>query len=589
MRGKARVSALLMFIMLLTTVFFFGFACRAEKNGENTSLKFSIISSESAAESALDGRLLLMISDDKSKEPRFQINTGPGTQIIFGVNVEDLQPGEAAVIDGSVFGYPVAGLKDIPPGEYQVQALLNRYETFHLHDGRTLSLPPDKGEGQQWNRKPGNLYSAPENVYLDPGKNEVVNIVLDQKIPEADFPGETDYIKVEKIRSDLLSEFWGRPVYLGAHVLLPDGFEDHPEARYPLVINHGHYRNPYMFDLFRERPPDPGLEPEYSDRFDWDGYNLTVQEYAYKFYQYWTAPDTPRMILITIQHPNPYFDDSYAVNSANLGPYGDAVMHELVPYIEKKYRGIGEGWARFVYGGSTGGWEALAAQVFYPDDFNACFAACPDSITFRSFFIVDIYNHNNAYYLDSRWKHTPRPGNRNYLGEISNTMEEINHLELVLGTESRSGGTLDIYNAVYSPVGENGYPAPIWDKKTGVIDDDVAQYWKQNYDLLEIMKRDWNTLGPKLKGKIHIYCGDMDNWYLNNAVYWMEDFLENTKEPYYSGDIDYGDRAEHCWNGDHCRPNAISRLRYQQMYAPKMVERMQANHPPGADLTSWRH
>jgi hypothetical protein len=433
------------------------------------------------------------------------------------------------------------------------------------------------------------LYSAPQKVHIDPNENKVIDIVLDHKIAPVELPEDTDFIKVEKIRSELLSDFWGRPVDLGAHVLLPHGFDDHPEARYPLVINHGHYRNPYLFDLFREEPPDPDLEPEYSDRFDWEGYNRTVQEYAYKFYQYWTAPDTPRMILITIQHPNPYFDDSYAVNSANLGPYGDAIMHELVPFVENKYRGIGEGWARFVYGGSTGGWEALAVQVFYPDEFNGCFAACPDSITFRSFFIVDIYNHDNAYFLDSRWKRTPRPGNRNYLGELSNTMQEINHLELVLGTKSRSGGTLDIYNAVYSPVGEGGYPAPIWNKKSGAIDDSVAQYWKNNYDLLEIMKRDWNTLGPKLKGKIHIYCGDMDNWYLNNAVYWMEDFLESTKDPHYSGVIDYGDRAEHCWNGDHTRPNAISRLRYQQMYAPIMVKRIMENHPAGADLASWRY
>jgi hypothetical protein len=544
---------------------------------------------EDVEESPLEGRLLLMISDDPSREPRFQINTGPDTQAIFGIDVQGLEPGEAALIDGSVFGYPIDSLNGIPPGEYQVQALLNRHETFHLHDGRTLSLPPDKGEGQKWNRKPGNLYSTPQKVHIDPNENKVIDIVLDHKIAPVELPEDTDFIKVEKIRSELLSDFWGRPVDLGAHVLLPHGFDDHPEARYPLVINHGHYRNPYLFDLFREEPPDPDLEPEYSERFDWEGYNRTVQEYAHKFYQYWTAPDTPRMILITIQHPNPYFDDSYAVNSANLGPYGDAIMHELVPFVENKYRGIGEGWARFVYGGSTGGWEALAVQVFYPDEFNGCFAACPDSITFRSFFIVDIYNHDNAYFLDSRWKHTPRPGNRNYLGELSNTMQEINHLELVLGTKSRSGGTLDIYNAVYSPVGEGGYPAPIWNKKSGAIDDSVALYWKNNYDLLEIMKRDWNTLGPKLKGKIHIYCGDMDNWYLNNAVYWMEDFLESTKDPYYSGVIDYGDRAEHCWNGDHTRPNAISRLRYQQMYAPTMVKRMMENHPAGADLASWRY
>jgi len=575
-----------LFIVLVLGSFI---ACQRSYEEKSSKMSFAISFSDDLSPEPLDGRMLLMVSDNENREPRFQINTGPDTQLIFGVDVDDLPPGEAAVIDADVFGYPLKSLADIPRGEYWVQALLNRYETFNLADGRILKLPPDKGEGQQWSRKPGNLISTPKRVLIDPAKNELIPILLDQEVPAAAQQQETKYIKIEKIQSKLLSEFWGRPVFLGAQVLLPHGFDEHAEARYPLVINHGHFRLPNLFDKFREAPPDPELAPDYNERFHWEGYNKTVQEYAHKFYKYWTAPDTPRMIVISIQHPTPYFDDSYAVNSANLGPYGDAIMQELVPHIEKKYRGIGEGWARFAYGGSTGGWETLAVQVFYPDEFNGCFAACPDSITFRSFFIVDIYGHDNAYYVDSRWKKTPRPGNRNYLGELKNTMREINHLELVLATNSRSAGTLDIYNAVYSPPGENGYPKPIWDKRTGEIDHSVAEYWKENYDLLHVMKRDWKTLGPKLKGKIHIYCGDMDNWYLNNAVYWMEEFLESTENPYYNGVIDYGDRAEHCWNGDHTRPNATSRLRYQQMFAPVMVKRMLKNHPPGADLTSWRY
>ena len=581
-----RKSSIFLLVLLLCGPFI---ACQKSLDGKTGKLDFEISFPGDLSSEPLDGRLLLMISDDENQEPRFQINTGPESQLIFGIDVEDLSPGQGAVIDADVFGYPLESLADIPKGEYLVQALLNRYETFRLADGRVLKLPPDKGEGQQWNRKPGNLFSTPIKVRIDPYQKKRILISLDQKVPPVTEQKETKFIKIEKIQSELLSDFWGRPVYLGAQVLLPYGFDEHSEARYPLVINHGHFRLPNLFDKFRETPPDPDLKPDYNERFQWEGYNRTVQEYAYKFYKYWTAPDTPRMIVISIQHPTPYFDDSYAVNSANLGPYGDAIMQELVPYIENKYRGLGEGWARFVYGGSTGGWETLAVQVFYPDMFNGCFAACPDSITFRSFFIVDIYNHENAYYVDSRWKKTPRPGNRNYLGELKNTMREINHMELVLGTNSRSGGTLDIYNAVYSPPGEDGYPKPIWDKRTGEIDHSVAEYWKENYDLLHVMKRDWNTLGPKLKGKIHIYCGDMDNWYLNNAVYWMEEFLESTENPYYDGDVDYGDRAEHCWNGDHSRPNATSRLRYQQMFAPVMVKRMMKNHPRGADLKSWRY
>jgi hypothetical protein len=468
-----------------------------------------------------------------------------------------------------------------------VQAVLNRYETFHLASGHTVKLPPDNGEGQQVNQKPGNFYSRPAKMTLDPKKEELVRIVLDQEIPPIPDPPETKYIKHVKIQSKLLSDFWGRPMYLGAHVLVPEGFEAHPEARYPLIINHGHF--PYTFDGFRETPPDPDLKPDYSERFRISGYNRIVQEYAYAFYKYWIASDTPRVLIIEIQHANPYYDDSYAVNSANLGPYGDAITYELIPYIEKKFHGIGQGWARFLYGGSTGGWEALGVQVFYPDEYNGCWAACPDPIDFRAYTLVNIYEDRNAYYLDSAWKRTPRPGQRNYLGQVSTTLEESNHRELVIGTHSRSGDQYDIWEAVFSPLGEDGYPKRIWDKMTGEIDRSVAEYWKEHYDLRYILERDWKMLGPKLKGKIHIYCGDMDNFYLNNAVYLTEDFLKKTTDPYYDGEVDYGDRAEHCWNGDHTRPNYISRLRYHQMHIPKIMRRIEQSAPPGADLTSWRY
>jgi len=535
----------------------------------------------------LDGRMLLMISADGTAEPRFQINDGPKTQLIFGIDVDGLKPEQVAVFDKSVFGYPVKSIAEIPAGEYWVQALLNRYETFRRADGHTVKLPMDKGEGQQWNKKPGNLYSAPRKIFLDPKKDELVKIVLDQEIPAIPDPEDTKYIKHIKIQSKLLSQFWGRPIQIGACVLLPEGFEAHPEARYPLIVFHGHF--PYTFSGFRETPPDPNLKPEYSERFKVEGYNRIEEEYAYEFYKYWTAPDTPRFIIIEIQHANPYYDDSYAVNSANLGPYGDAINSELIPYIEKKFRGLGEGWARFLYGGSTGGWEALAVQVFYPEEYNGCWAACPDPIDFRAYEIVNIYEHKNAYHVDSQWKKTPRPGSRNYLGEVGVTVEEDSHRELVLGTHSRSGDQWDIWQAVFGPAGPDGYPQPIWDKMTGEIDRSVAEYWREHYDLRYILERDWNSLGPKLQGKIHIYCGDMDNFYLNNAVYLMEDFLKGTKDPYYDGEVDYGDRNEHCWNGDHTRPNAISRLRYHQMHIPKIMERIRKSAPPDADLTSWRY
>jgi len=573
--------------VLFITVFLVMISCQTSESNQRTNLKFAISFPEELCKEPLDGRLLLMISSDGKAEPRFQISDGPDSQLIFGIDVEGLTPGEEAVIDADVFGYPLKSISDIPEGTYFVQALLHKYETFNRADGYTVKLPMDRGEGQRWNQAPGNLYSTPVKISLDPEKEQTIEIEMDKKIPPIPDPPETKYIKHVKIQSKLLSEFWGRPMHLGAHVLLPEGFEEHPDAKYPLVIFHGHF--PYTFGGFREEPPDKSTEPVYSDRFDVEGYNLIQQEYAYKFYKDWTGPDFPRVLVIEIQHANPYYDDSYAVNSANLGPYGDAITYELITYIEEQFRGIGKGWSRFLYGGSTGGWEALAVQVFYPDEYNGCFAACPDPIDFRAYTIVNIYENKNAYFLDSQWKKTPRPGTRDYLGKISCTLEEMNHRELVLGTNSRSGQQWDIWQAVYSPVGEDGYPKPIWDKKTGDIDPEVAEYWRENYDLRSILERDWETLGPKLTGKIHIYCGDMDNYYLNNAVYLMEEFLESTKEPYYNGEVDYGDRAEHCWNGDHERPNAISRLRYNQMFIPKIVQRILETAPEGADLKSWRY
>ena len=538
-----------------------------------------------AAAGPIDGRLLLLISTEKTGEPRFQIDAGPKTQQVFGIDVDGWRPGEAKTIDADVLGYPRASLRDVPPGEYRVQALLHRYETFRRADGHVVKLPMDRGEGQQWNRAPGNLFSTPASLRIGPD-GAAVQVTIDQIIPPIADPPTTKYVRHERIQSERLTTFWGRPMFLGAHVLVPEGFDTHPDARYPLVINHGHF--PQTIDGFRETPPDPTVKCEYSERFHLDCYNRIQDEQAYQLYKDWTAPGVPRVLVVEIQHANPYYDDSYAVNSANLGPYGDAIVHELIPYLEKKYRGLGTGWSRFMYGGSTGGWEALAAQVFYPDAFNGAYAACPDPIDFRAYTVVDIYKDANAYWLEGPWARVPRPGMRNYLGQVSVTLEAVNQMELVLGTRGRSGGQWDIWEAVYSPVGEDGYPKRLWDKRTGVIDRQVAEFWREHYDLGHILRRDWDKgLGKRLEGKINLYVGDMDNYYLNNAVYLVEDFLKSTKNPAYGGEVAYGDRAEHCWNGDPTRSNAYSRLRYHQMFIPKIAERIRKTAPAGADLTSW--
>jgi hypothetical protein len=537
----------------------------------------------------LDGRVILLLATDTSSEPRTQVDADAPlkTPFIFGLTVDGLKPGQYAVLDDNAFGWPAAKISALKPGDYTVQAVLNRYETFRRADGSTVKLPPDEGEGQNWAIKPGNLYSKPIRLHVDPTGTTEEKLVLDQVMPPIAAKPDTPFIRHITLRSELLSKFWGRPMYLGAHILLPAGFDTHPNAHYPLMVFHGHF--PDDISEFRTTPPDPGLAPDYSERFHLAGYNRIQQQEAYDFYRKWISPKFPRYLVVEIAHANPYYDDSYAVNSANLGPYGDAINHELIPYIERKFRGLGQGWARFTYGGSTGGWEALATQVFYPTMYNGAFAACPDPIDFRAYTVIDLYKDKNAYTLQGQALGIERPAIRNYLGEVFATQRDTNYMELALGDRGRSTGQSDIWQAVFSPEAADGYPALIYDKRSGEIDPKIASYWREHYDLTHIIERDWKRLGPDLQGKIHIYVGSADTYYLNDAVYFAQATLESLRHPAYGGEIAYGDRAEHCWNGDPKLPNAYSRLHYDFMYLPKIMQRIAKTAPAGADLSSWRY
>ena len=468
-------------------------------------LRFAISFPAARSAQPLDGRVLLFISDDGKTEPKsqsdqYRANT---TRPIFGVDVDGLAPGTPVIIDERVVGWPARSLRDIPAGDYYVQALLTRYETFRRSDGHTVKLPMDQGEGQHWDTKPGNFYSRPVKMRVDPAAGGEIAISLDQEIPPIAPATDTAQVKYIRVQNERLTKFWGRPMHLGAIVTLPAGWDAHPDARYPIVIHHGHFPRNAESDTWRETPPDA----------DARGNTRDAQAAAYKFYQDWNGPNFPRMIHVLVQHPTPYFDDSYAVNSANNGPYGDAITLDLIPSIEQRFRGIGQGWARALVGGSTGGWEALGVQVMYPDAYNGAWALCPDPIDFRSYRSVNIYDERNAYYYleDNPWKRTPKPGYRDYRGHLYSTFEERNLVELVLGTHGRSAGQHDGWASVFGPVGADGYYKPLYDKATGVIDAEVAKYWRDHYDLRHILERDWATLGPKLRGKIHLTSGTMDN------------------------------------------------------------------------------
>jgi len=568
----------------LKTILFTGILMLFLSCQETTQKVFTVSYSAELGTEGFDGRLLILMTKDSTAEPRFQINDSDQTGIVFGVNVNDWKPGSERAISSEVFAYPLGSVTAIPEGTYYVQALLHKYDTFELSNGHTVQLPMDQGEGQHWNISPKNIYSKPQKInFSKSGSN---HLQITEEIPTIEAVADTEYIKHIKIKSEKLSAFWGRPMYLQANVLVPYGFNAKSDERYPLMVFHGHF--PDTFGGFRTTPPTAVPEDGiYNSRFGITGYQYIQEKEAYDLYSQWTSADFPRFIAIEIQHQNPYYDDSYAVNSANIGPYGDAITYELIPHIESLFNGVGEGWARFLYGGSTGGWEALAAQVFYPKEYNGAFAACPDPIDFRAYTTVNIYEDKNAYYTEGPYRKTLRPGIRDGKGMLKSSLKDMNYREWALGTNSRSGDQWDIWQAVFSPTGEDGYPKPIWDKITGEIDSEVAAYWRENYDLRYIMERDWDTIGEDLAGKIHLYCGDMDNYYLNNAVSLTEMFLNKTKNPYYGGEVDYGDLAEHCWNGDHENPNYISRLRYNTMYLEKIKMRLKATAPKNNQLVNW--
>ena len=491
--------------------------------------RFEISFAPGARADAVTGRVYVAIARDADRTParggrggnarQTPIDlAGPTGSPLFSTMVEGLAPGAAAIIDADDFGHPVQSLRGLPAGEYWVQPFVNVYTKFARKDGHTVWMHMDQWEGQDWKRSPGNLYGEPVKVAFDPASTEPIRLVADKVIPPIELPADTALVKRFRIQSTLLSEWWGHPIYLGATVLLPRDYEKEPERRYPVAYIQGHFST--------AAPGGFGRGGEFDT--------------------YWMADDTPPMIYVTLQHPSPYYDDSYAVNSENNGPYGDAIIQELVPEIESRFRVIAEPWARVLTGGSTGGWIALAHQIFYPDFYGGTFSLCPDGVDFRYHQIVNVYEDDNAYVLDKGWTRVERPNLRRPDGSVHSMMKDENWYELVVGDKSRSGGQWDIWEATFSPVGEDGYPKRVWDKRTGVIDKTVAEAWKK-YDLRHILESQWTVLGPKVGHKIHVYMGDMDSYYLNNALELMNDFLQKAQDPPFTGELVFERKAPHCW------------------------------------------
>jgi S-formylglutathione hydrolase FrmB len=450
------------------------------------------------------GRLLVVLGRPASREPRLALDqTGMDAAPVLGRDVINLAPGSTVVLDHRAAIFPIDGLHRLPAGNYSVQAL--------LHTNLDLNMP----------NAPGDLYGPAVNVRIDPANGGTVRLELSQAVAGESLPADSELVRYVKIRSQLLTDFHGRPIDLRAGVILPRDFAREPDRRYPVRVRIGGY----------------------GARFTNVG---PMMAEGSSFHRAWMAADAPSMILIHLDGAGP-LGDPYQVDSANHGPYGAAVTRELIPFVEHKFRGIGQGQARVVDGGSTGGWVALALQIFYPDFFNGAWSFCPDSVDFRSFQLVNIYEDDNAY--TNRWGFE-RPAARDVTGEVRYTMRHECQLENVLGrgdSWTRSGAQWGAWNAAYGPRAANGQPTALWDPISGAIDHKVAAHWKA-YDLRRVLEDNWDTLGPKLKGKLHIWVGEADDFFLNNAVHQLDAFLSRASPPY-EGSIVYGPGQGHCWMG----------------------------------------
>lgn len=460
---------------------------------------------------SLTGRLVVVISRRDTPEPRLQV--APQGPAIIAIDLQQLPPGASAVLDERALSYPVP-LAQLPAGDYFAQAIVNVYDRVRRADGHTLWVPFNDGTQEVMQIGAGNLYSAVQRVRV--GQGGTISLTLDKVIAPSPRPADTPWVKRVRIQSDKLTAFWGRPVHFHATVLLPRGYDDHPDIRYPTVFTFGH-NVPFGFNPDSARVRGIGqVNP------------VTGVESGFDFYKAWNGERFPRVIAVSFEQATPFFLDGYSVNSASNGPYGDALVEEVIPALERRFRMIGQPYARLVEGASTGGWQSLALQLKYPDTFGGAWVLQPDPIDFRRYQLVDIYADTNAFVLpNTMFTTAERPFRRSPEGQVQWTVRQLSLFEEVLGTRGRSNYQLQGWEAIFGPLDRDGYPRPLWNKLTGTIDREVATYYReQGYDLRDFAERHWGTLGPKVAHKLHFFAGDMDDFYLNLAVYRFEDFLK---------------------------------------------------------------
>ncbi|KAI3335897.1 Alpha/Beta hydrolase protein [Ustulina deusta] len=486
-------------------------------------LRVQISVADNILKGNINGRVVLMFAPNGT-DPLEDTDVTSTPNKMFGMNVFKFGAKDVVTLSGGgpnntatgVSGFPLASLDDVAAGTYRVQAFLNPYDKATRDDGSEVYLKFPCGDGAPNVDGVGSLTTPAIDLEVHGGP-QTIKLAFDSVVPVEAFLGkeiggcsqgnyaDTKLLKYVKIKSKKLSQFWGRDMYVGANILLPAGYDaTDKHTRYPVLYNQNHWTGGegaygYSYNAAFSAAWDKGIIP---------GTNGTADRPA------------PKLIIVAFRHEAPYYDDSYGVNTANMGPYGDAINDELIPYIDEKFNTIAQPYARIQDGGSTGGWISAASLIFRPDLFGACFSSYPDSLDFHMHQAIALYSNKNAY---QNANGDQIPSIRTFENDteivLASTAQE-NHWELVFGTSSRSSLQWDVWNTVFGIQGLNGYPLEPWDKVTGEIYPEAVEFWK-GMDLSNYISSNWDNakkLGEALRGRIYIYVGTHDNYFLNGGV-----------------------------------------------------------------------
>src|ERR1043165_8406289 len=377
--------------------------------------RFEVTVPAAAHPGPLTGRLVLVLARRADPEPRLTIS--PSGPALSGADLDQLAPGRPAVIDGASLGSPVP-LAELPPGDYFVQAVINVYEEARRADGHRIWVHLNDGSQEPFQVAAGNLYSDVQPAHV--GAGGTVRIAVTHVVPPAERPVDTEWVKHVQVKSEKLTAFWGRPIYVTATVLLPSGYAGHPDVRYPSLYTLGH-NVPFSFSTDSTRARGLGTLNA-----------VTGLETGFDFYRAWSAEGFPRVVAISFEQQTPYFPDSYSVNSANNGPYGDAIVEEVIPRLEDQFRIIAKPYARLVEGASTGGWSAVALELQHPDFFGGAWVPQPDPIDFRKDQLINIYEDSSAFLVRTGpFTTTERPFRRTTEGQGVWTERQLSRFEEV--------------------------------------------------------------------------------------------------------------------------------------------------------------